>query len=358
MLPLRPREGIAAMNARGLEQKSADVLAEIVKTIKAGNKFVLLSHEEPDGDAIGCQVALSLALRELGKTATSFRVDPVPPFLEFLNATHPIEEFREERDRDRILRSDALILLDSSDYFRLGELAGAAQESGALKINIDHHRDNAFFGDINFVRFTAGGTAQLVFEIIRALKVPIRGTIAEALYAGLSTDTVNFRYIDPEGRMIGIIAELIKGGIDVEDLQEKIYCSRPETYLDDMFALFKLVKFENGGALAWFAMPGNDHLSFYEREIASEALKQLLSVKKIRAAVMIHAEKAGTEVWLRSKRDVDVGAAAIKIGGGGHRTASGAFLKGTVIGETIPLVLRTVLAEMRQEKLPLTGETR
>jgi phosphoesterase RecJ-like protein len=351
---------VSAMKRPTRKQTPADVLAGIVREISRRRSFVLLSHEEPDGDAIGCQVALALALRELGKEAEAFRVDPVPPFLEFLNAAHPIEEYRPERDRERILGADALIFLDSSDFFRLGDLAETARASTALKINIDHHRDNAFFADINFVRFTAGGTAQLIFELIRALQVPIRGTIAEAIYTGLSTDTVNFRYIDPEGEMIGIVAELARGGIDIDGLQEKIYLSRPETYLEDISALFRLVRYENGGALAWFAMPGNSHLSFYERDVASEALKQLLSVKRIRAALMIHGEKEGTEVWLRSKTDVDVGTAALKIGGGGHRTASGAFLKGTSIGEAIPLVLKTVLAEMRQATLPLpegTGRT-
>lgn len=334
-------------------RSEAGVLAAIVREVSRRRSFVLLSHEEPDGDAIGCQVALALALRGLGKKAAAFRVDPVPPFLEFLNAAHPIEEYRPERDRARILGADALIFLDSSDFFRLGDLAGPARESKAFKINIDHHRDNAFFGDINFVRFTAGGTAQLLFALVRALGVPVRGTIAEAIYTGLSTDTVNFRYIDPEGKMIGIIAELTRGGIEIDGLQEKIYLSRPETYPEDITALFRLVRYEGGGALAWFAMPGTSHLSFYERDLASEALKQLLSVKRVRAALMIHGEKEGTEVWLRSKTDVDVGTAALRIGGGGHRTASGAFLKGVSIGEAIPLVLKTVLAEMRQEQLDL-----
>ena len=145
----------------------------------------------------------------------------------------------------------------------------------------------------------------------------------------------------------------VRGGIEIDALQEKIYLSRPETYPEDITALFRLVRYDDGGALAWFAMPGTSHLSFYERDLASEALKQLLSVKRVRAALMIHGEKEGTEVWLRSKTDVDVGTAALRIGGGGHRTASGAFLKGVSIGEAIPLVLKTVLAEMRQEKLPL-----
>ncbi len=327
-------------------EEETKIIAEISKVVLQGKRFALFSHEEPEGDAIGCQVALTLALRELGKEAYAFRLEPLSKSLDFLNREEVIRLYDPARDRSWIEEADICFILDSCNYYRLGELADPVRESPALKINIDHHRDNDFFADINLVRFSAGGAAQLLFPVIESLGVKVAGTMADAIYVGMCTDTVGFRYIDPEGNVIAVIERLIKAGIDVEYLQEKIYCNQPDSYLDDLAALLAGVKYEKGGTLAWFTLPDQPHLTFYERELANEILKLLLSIKKIRASAMLHQEKNGVEVWLRSKTEVDVGSAALRLGGGGHRTASGALVRGGKLEETIPRVLSEVGREM------------
>ena len=323
------------------------LLDRIKSTIESNRRFAVFAHEEPDGDAIGSQAAMTLALQTMGKDVRSFRVDPISPALRFLDRDGVIKEYVPARDRKIIESAQVSVVLDSCDYFRLGEVGDAVKESPSRKINIDHHRDNAFFGDINYVRFMAGGAAELVFEVIRKLGVEISGTIAEAIYVGMSTDTVGFRYIDPEGNMFEVLRELIRSGIDVERLQERIYCNQPDSYLEDLGAILNSVNYENGGALAWFTLFASKYLSFYQRELASEALRQLLSMKKIRAAVMLHEERAGIEVWLRSKVDVDVGSAALRIGGGGHRTASGALIRNQTMEEAVRRTLKSVRGEMK-----------
>jgi len=337
-----------------MNDQEEKIIAEIGRAVSRGERFALFSHEEPDGDAIGCQVALTLALRELGKEARAFRLDPLSKSLDFLNREEVIRLYDPDRDLSLIKEADVIFVLDSCDYYRLGELASPVRESPARKINIDHHRDNAFFADINLVRFSAGGAAQLLFPLIEALGVKVAGTMADAIYVGMCTDTVGFRYIDPEGNVIAVIESLIKAGIDVEDLQEKIYCNQPDSYLDDLASLLARVKYENGGALAWFTLPDQPHLTFYERELANEILKLLLSIRKIRAAAMLHQEKNGVEVWLRSKTEVDVGSAAARLGGGGHRTASGALVQGGRLEETIPRVLSEIGREMRNDEIRTT----
>jgi bifunctional oligoribonuclease and PAP phosphatase NrnA len=327
------------------ENKTA-LLIEITEVIRRYERFAVFSHEEPDGDAIGSQIAITTALRELGKEVVSLRIDPAPPALEFLNRDRAISPYDPLRDNEIIREAQVTIIVDCCDYFRLGDLAEVVENTPSLKINIDHHRDNAFFGDLDYVRFIAGGAAELVFEVINALGIPVTGTIAEAIYVGMSTDTVGFRYIDPEGSMLRVIGELIKGGIDVEYLQEKIYCNQPDDYLENLSALLQTVTYEENGALAWFTMFKSDYLSFYQRELASEALKLLLSIKRVRAALMLHQERAGIEVWLRSKKDVNVGRAAFRIGGGGHHTASGALIRGKSMEEGISETLESVRMEM------------
>jgi len=337
--------GANSMRQADRENKT-ELLDEITEVIRRYDRFAVFSHEEPDGDAIGSQIALTTALKQLGKEVISLRVDPFTPALEFLNRDKAVRQYDPSKDDELILGCQVVILVDCCDYFRLGDLSDIAKKSPALVINIDHHRDNAFFGDLNYVRFIAGGAAELIFEVIKALEIPIVGIIAQAIYVGMSTDTVGFRYIDPEGNMLGVIGELIAGGIDVEDLQEKIYCNQPDDYLKNLAALLQTVNYEENGALAWFTMFQSDYLSFYQRELASEALKQLLSIRRIRAAIMLHQERAGIEVWLRSKKDVNVGRAAFRIGGGGHHTASGALIRGKSMEEGIKETLESVRMEM------------
>jgi phosphoesterase RecJ-like protein len=326
----------------------AKLLQEIARAVETHDRFAVFSHEEPDGDAIGSQIALALALRKLGKQVVSLRLEKIPSSLEFLNRDGAVEKYQPELHREKIKQAQAVMVVDASSYQRLGSLADEATRSRAPTINIDHHRDNQFFGDINFVRFEAGGAAELVFEVIRAIGVPLEGAIAEAIYVGICADTLGFKYIDPAGNLISVISELVKAGIDIEDLQERLYYTRPDSYLEDIAGLFRSVHYENGGSLAWFAFPDGAHLSYYQRDLAMEALHQLMSVGKIRAAIMLHEGEFGVEVWLRSKTDVDVGKAAERLGGGGHKTASGVLIRGMNLDQAVRAVLSQINALIRK----------
>ncbi len=332
------------LQARGKTREK--LLREAAALIRAHDRFAVFSHEEPDGDAIGCQVALALALRALGKRALALRADRIAPALEFLNQDGVVEAYDPARHDRELGETEVVVMVDCCDFFRLGRLEKTVRSLPGRVVNIDHHRDNAFFGDINYVRFAAGGAAELLYEVIRALGIRPSGRIAEAIYVGISTDTVNFRYIDPAGNMLAILGELLREGIDIEMLQEKLYCSYRDTYLEDLHRLLRTVRYELEGALAWFTMYRSEHLTFSQRELASEALRQLLSVGRVRAALMMHEEAAGVEVWLRSKRDVDVGKAAQALGGGGHQTAAGALLRGAGIEQGVSRVLQEVMARM------------
>jgi len=327
-------------------KNTAKLLRTIKNAVMKHDTFALFSHEVPDGDAIGSQVALALALRALGKKVTSLRFDGVPEALAFLNRDKAIQNYRPHRDRKRILDAEVIFILDASDYARLGEFTDCIGETGSLVINIDHHCDNSFFGDINFVRFGAGGTAELVFEVVRELGVLVRGAIAEAIYVGICTDTLGFKYIDPAGNIIGIVSQLVRAGIDIEDLQEKLYYLKPDSYLHDLAAMLKRVSYQNGGSVAWFAIPGSEELSYYQRELAMETLHRLLCMKKTKASLMLHQLKYGVEVWFRSKTDVNVGTVADEFGGGGHKTASGALLNNASLAEAIPRVIARVAAAL------------
>ena len=340
----------AMQQARG--EHGEALLRRIREEVGRRGRVAVFSHEEPDGDAIGSQVALTLALRRLGKEVASFRYDGVPPALEFLNRDGALAPFRPGEDDAAVRAAEAIVVLDSCDYFRLGDVADAVKASPALKINIDHHRDNTFFGDINYVRFGAGGAAELVFEVVRALGVPAEGAIAEGLYVGISTDTLGFRYIDPSGNMLQILGELVRGGLDVEALQEKLYYLRPDTWLDDMAALLRRTAYEDGGAIAWFSVPASRYLTYSQRDLASETLHLLLSMKRVQAVAMLHEGRSGVEVWLRSKAGVDVGAAAKRLGGGGHRTASGTLVRGMAFGESARRVVGEMRAAVRGEVTP------
>jgi phosphoesterase RecJ-like protein len=334
------------------------LLRGIREAVEAHRRFAVFSHEEPDGDAIGSQVAFTLALRTLGKQVISLRFDGVPPALEFLNRDGALSRYRPGEDERAVGEAEVIVVLDSCDYYRLGDMADAVKRSRAFKINIDHHRDNVFFGEINYVRFAAGGAAELVYEVVSSLGVPIDGAIADGLYVGISTDSLGFKYIDPSGNMIRIVSALVKSGIDIEALQEKLYYLRPDTWLDDMAALIRRVAYEDGGSIAWFSIPESRFLTYSQRDLASETLHQLLSMKRVQAVAMLHEGRSGIEVWLRSKAGVDVGAAAKRLGGGGHRTAAGALVKGMGFGDAVRRVVGEMRSAVRGEVTPrVAGQT-
>src|SRR5678816_4206423 len=180
-------------------------IQDIAHAIRSRQRFVLSSHARPDGDSIGSQLAMVYALRALGKDAIAVNADAAPP---------PLMQFPGVPDI-RIAPSvegefDAAIIMECSDLARTG-VSGLDR---SFVINIDHHPGNTGFGDINWFDATAAACGEMVFELIRALDVPISPEIATHIYLAILTDTGSFHYSGISPRTFEICKQSLEAGVD------------------------------------------------------------------------------------------------------------------------------------------------
>ena len=198
-------------------QTTSDLLA-VVDALRANDRFVVVSHENPDGDSLGSLLATTLALRQLGKDAVMYLSgdSPIPREYGFM----PLDDLTREVPTD--IDDRVLVAVDCAKADRIGpdpELLLAAK----LKIDIDHHHDNSRFGDVNLIVAQASSTGEVMRDVFRELGVEITSDIAEPLYIALVTDTGRFQYTNTTPKALRLAAELVEAGADVHAVFQQVY---------------------------------------------------------------------------------------------------------------------------------------
>jgi bifunctional oligoribonuclease and PAP phosphatase NrnA len=299
----------------------AKQIAEIRDAILQRQRFVVTSHSRPDGDAIGSQVAMALALRELGKDAQMVDRDPAPPQFQVFPGVGDIEISPTVHGQ-----FDAAIVMECGDLSRTGV-------DGFEKyfiINIDHHPGNKLFGALNWFDEGASACGEMVFDLIDALGVAITPAIATHIYLAILTDTGGFHYSHITPRTFEICRRCTEAGAQPEAIARAVYDSSTMGRLRLMGAVLHSLEIEGGGRAALAHMS----LSLLEETGAtqedSDGLINIpLSVKEIQAVVFFKEIASNSyRVSLRSKGNVDVNRVAGKFGGGGHKNAAGCSVDG------------------------------
>src|SRR5262245_3698898 len=193
-------------------------LEAVAEEVRNGDRFLLTTHENPDGDALGSLLAMHHILGALGKDSVMFLASkefPLPIEYRFL----PLEEVFHEAPAD--LADRTIVFLDCGNIDRMP--VEWLQNHEARVLNIDHHHDNTRFGDVNLVDVEASSTAEIVFDPARLLDAQITPEIADALYVGLVTDTGRFMYENTDARSHRMAADLIEAGVDVHDIFRRLY---------------------------------------------------------------------------------------------------------------------------------------
>jgi phosphoesterase RecJ-like protein len=318
----------------------AAAVAEVADAIRARQRFVLSSHARPDGDAIGSQLAMAFALERLGKQVTLVNRDPVPGPLKPFPGTDRIVV----ADRvDEVY--DAAIIMECSSLDRTG-VAGFER---SFVINIDHHQGNTGYGAVNWFDAGAAACAEMVFDLIEALGVPLTPEIATHLYVGILTDTGSFHYSAITPRTFDISRQLVEAGVDPPSVARMVFDSNTLGRLKLFGAVLSAIELEHDGRLAVMRV---DHAmtaaagGTYED---TEGLINLpLTVRDIRASAFFK-ELGPREyrVSLRSKGAIDVAAVAKQFGGGGHKNAAGCTVPGTYAEarQTVSAALGPAIAE-------------
>jgi bifunctional oligoribonuclease and PAP phosphatase NrnA len=303
---------------------AADTQAQVLDLIREGHRFLLVTHENPDGDALGSLVAMHGLLRELGKDSLMFIAAeefPLPFEYRFFDLDGLVEEVPAD------VAERMVIFLDCGNITRN---PAAVLRDGAHLINIDHHHDNTRFGSVDHVVPEASCTAEIVWDLMRGLGVRPTLPIADALYVGLVTDTGRFMYENTGPRAHAMAAELIEAGVDVQAIYRRLYEDVPYAKLALLSRALEHVRRYDEGRLTLTWLSAEDYEATGAEESYSEGfIDHLRSVRGTRVAAVVREltgpeRRSARKVSLRSTDGaVDVSAIARAQGGGGHPRAAG-----------------------------------
>lgn len=291
--------------------------SEVQAVFEKNKTFLISSHVNPDGDCIGSQLALYWYLTSLEKNVLIYNYDPVPAKFTFLDNSDKITNEFPQR------RFDALIILDASNPSRLGWQG--CEAIAPTIINIDHHQDNAGYGTINIIDHTAAATSQILYEFFHMKKIAYPETVAEALYAGILTDTGGFQFTNTNSYVLYICSVLAAQGAACAKIYQNIYTSYSPQGLLLRAQIWSTLTYYANKRICTLEMP----MHLLKQSGANmgdiEGMSDLtLTARGVEIGVFMKHDEHFTHFSLRSRGNVDVGKIAQTIpGGGGHTCAAG-----------------------------------
>lgn len=319
-------------------------LSRIIERLRESKNLCIVGHIRPDGDCIGSQLGLALALRNEGKTVTVWNEDIVPDKLKFL-------------DPDKVLAQpkgsqtfDTVVAVDCASFERLGKCGPAIANRECL-INIDHHASNTRYGDMNWVSWREASTGELIYKLLKTAGWSITTPIAGCLFTAVSTDTGSFQYPTTKPLTYHTAGELVKRGADLAQICREVYQSHPLSRVRLMRHLYSKFKLAADNRIAYLWLRNADFARAGAERSESEGLiDHIRDIEPVVVACIF--EEMGpdlTRISLRSKDDrVDVNAIASLFGGGGHKAAAGARIAGSSLSTQ-----RRVVAAVKKALLAL-----
>ena len=307
-----------------------ETIHRVRQAFDAAQRILLTTHQNPDGDGLGSQVALAALLRSRGKEVVILNPDPVPDRYRFLDPDGTIRSFEEPGGADLMKRCQLIVTLDNSSLHRLGAMERAVREAGLPTVCIDHHSTTDAFWGVNAIDETACATGEMIFDLIVALGAIPDQASAAALYTAMVTDTGNFRFSKTSPRSHRIAAELLSLGVDPARIYELVYEQQPEGFIRLMGLALAKFRLDAGGRLGWIALGRREMIECSaEQADTSEIVNHLFAIRGVRACLLFkELEDRKVKVSFRSKGGLDVHAVASSYGGGGHQNASGAVVEG------------------------------
>ncbi|MCA8952426.1 MAG: bifunctional oligoribonuclease/PAP phosphatase NrnA [Planctomycetes bacterium] len=294
--------------------------------VRDNQTFLLSGHENPDGDCLGAQVALSRLLQALGKVPRIVNPDPLGKTFDFLQRHTQFDHCRGEQPLPAF---DVAILLDCSTLSRLGGLGTRLRTAGKPIAVVDHHvgSENGD-GDACYVDATAAATGALVRRLFREFEVPLDVVAAEGVFLSLVSDTGWFRYSNTDAEVLGMASELVAAGVDVGAIYDSLYRRQHRDSAAVLTSALQRHRFECGGRLAIVPLDK----SVMERAVridfdTDSVLEPLRSLDGVDIVALLKERFDGTvKLSMRARTDVDVQAICKTFGGGGHKRASGATM--------------------------------
>jgi len=298
-------------------------LKAIADAVRQHDRFLVVTHENPDGDALGSLLAATLALRQAGKDVVMYLAGQTPLPREY--AFMPLGELRREPPPDAADR--VLLAVDCAKEDRIGD--EAALSRAPLVLNVDHHHDNTRFGHLNLIVADASSTGEVLRDVFAELGVDLTPELAEPLYIALVTDTGRFQYANTTPKALRLAAELVEAGADIHAVFQEVYESVEFAKLKLLARALGRAEVLEGGRIVVSHLLRTDFAAVGASEPYSEGIIDYLrAVEGAELAVLVREQLSASAPThkgsLRSSIDeLDVSAIARRFGGGGHRQAAG-----------------------------------
>ena len=301
------------------------LIQRILDAIRPHETFCVVGHVRPDGDCIGSQLGLALALKNAGKKVVCWNEDPVPAKLAFLDAK---KMFALPRPGQKF---DCVIATDCASFERLGKVRDCIGNR-KLFINIDHHASNTRYADLNWVSSREPSSGELIYRLIRAARWPMTKPIADCLFTAVSTDTGSFQYPSTTPATFHVASHLVESGADLGKISQEVYESYPLARVQLLRHVYNKFRLVHDARTAYFWLKKRDYTRTGAQPDDSEGL--IDHVRAIQGVVVAclfeEVDPQLTRISLRSKSEaVNVNEIAAQFGGGGHKAAAGARLTGT-----------------------------
>jgi phosphoesterase RecJ-like protein len=315
------------------------IIDRILEVIREHKTFCIVGHVRPDGDCVGSQLALALALREAGKKVMCWNEDALPRKYKFLD---PEGLFQKPKAGKNF---DCVIAADCASFLRLGT-AGKYSLNRKVLINIDHHESNPNYGDINWVSAREPSCGELIFRLLKVARWPITKQIADCLFAAVSTDTGSFQYPTTRPGTFHTGAELVTRGADLARICDEVYQSYPLSRARLLRHLYNKFKLTDHDRIAYLWLKKADFARTGAESNDTEGLiDHIRDIEPVVVAcVFEEVEPELTRISLRSKNEkINVNEIAAQFGGGGHQAAAGARIPGKPLS-----VQRKVIAAIKR----------
>ncbi|OUM96936.1 MAG: exopolyphosphatase [Thermobacillus sp. ZCTH02-B1] len=314
-------------------------LDEALRFLREHDDFLIVSHVQPDGDAISSTIAVRWLLDRLGKRSLMINEGRVPPRLAFLPYAGEIVNYGGRKPERRFR---AVVAVDCADFSRIGLVSELFDEPCAL-LNIDHHPTNDAFGTVNLLRHDAAATAEILFDLIEHAGLAIDAEAATVIYTGLLTDTGGFRYSNTSPHVMAAASKLLAAGADAHRLADRLLERMTVSQLRILQRGLARLEFTEDGRVGWLYIEPKD---LEETGASGEDLEGLVNYARnidgVEVGLLFKGMEDGTvKVSFRSAGKADVAAIAQRFGGGGHIRAAGCRLA-MPLDEAMRLVVDTV----------------
>ena len=317
----------------------AKIIDRIIEALRESRTVCVVGHIRPDGDCVGSQLGLTLALRAEGKKVACWHENRIPEKYEFLDRDGVIQKPRKGR------KFDCVVATDAASFDRLGSV-GKCVANRKLLINIDHHESNTRYGDLNWVSAHEPSSGELIFRLLKIAKWPITKRIADCLFTAVSTDTGSFQYASTRPSTYHVAGELVSRGADLARICDEVYQSYPVSRARLLRHIYSHFRLTHDDQIAYFWLKKADFARTGAESCDSEGLIDHIRAiaPVVVACVFEEIDPELTRISLRSKSEkVNVNEIAAQFGGGGHPAAAGARIPGSPLS-----VQRKVIAAVKK----------